>query len=206
MSCSSVRASPRAFVISWRTVTNTSGPLRPCLMETSLMRDKRRGLVVDPQSVVEPQAPARPHASRQRNRRQEPAAAGVPVGSDFAGGRHRIEVDPVPKRRKLAARQGFAFAAVERGRQRRCRCGPDQVRPSFLAADPVAQAFEFHAKPLCLPTSRYCARAERCRQFVNREPRLRPPLTAAMGRPGCRGRSGIIHTPCPCTSIWSICG
>lgn len=41
MSCSSLSARPLALLISWRTVTKTSAPLRPCLASTLLMVDRR---------------------------------------------------------------------------------------------------------------------------------------------------------------------
>src|SRR5205085_7135065 len=42
MSCSSESTSPPGSLTSWRTVTNTSAPLRPCFGTTSAMRETRR--------------------------------------------------------------------------------------------------------------------------------------------------------------------
>src|SRR5262245_50881256 len=69
----------------------------------------------DPQRLVEFETSARPHAARQRDGRQEAAALGMSVGSEFRLAHGRQEVKPVPERRQFIARPRLGVVAVERG-------------------------------------------------------------------------------------------
>ena len=138
MSCSSRQRQRRvACVISWRTVTNTSAPVRPCLSVDARRCARLRVIgVADPQRRVKLQPAAGPHAPRQRHRRQEAAAR-----ADGRPGRARTavqrqEVQPVPQRRqgrRAAARSSSRSVAAAPPRHRATSSRP------LGAADPAAE-------------------------------------------------------------------
>jgi hypothetical protein len=92
-----------------------------------------------PQRREELQPAARPHAPRQRHRRQEAAALRVAVGADLALARLRQEVQPVRQRRDGVAARGRRVVAVQRGRPAAQRRGGDLVVQRLGAALPGGQ-------------------------------------------------------------------
>ena len=62
------------------------------------------------------QAPAGPHAPRQRHRRQKAAAPGVAVWAQLALARKGQKIHPVPQRRQHRALRGRRVFSVQRGR------------------------------------------------------------------------------------------
>ena len=80
----------------------------------------------------------RPHAARQRHRRQEAAALGVAVGAERAG-RHQAEegaIEPVIERRQRLAALGERVVAVERRGELGHAHRRDHVGGALLAPDP----------------------------------------------------------------------
>src|SRR5215831_13341987 len=98
----------------------------------------------DEQRPMEFEPRAGPHTAWQRDRRQEPAALWMPVGSDFRLAHGRQEVKPVPERRQFIARPRLRIIAVERGSERCDRDRRDQVLYDFFAADPRSQMLDVY--------------------------------------------------------------
>src|SRR5262245_38246156 len=93
----------------------------------------------DVQGPMEFKPRARPHTARQRDGRQEAAALGMSIGSEFRLAHGRQEVKPVPKWRRLVAPPRLRVIAIKRGGERRDRDRRDHILCDFLAADPRAQ-------------------------------------------------------------------
>ena len=89
--------------------------------------------------LVPLQAAARPHAARQRHRRQKTAPLHVAVGANVGLARLRQKVQPVPQWRQCGAGHGRRVITVQRGRQRAHRRGGDAVGQGFGLADPALQ-------------------------------------------------------------------
>ena len=97
------------------------------------------------------QLAARPHAARQRHRRQEVAALGMAVRADLRLGRDLQEVEPVPERRQGIAglRVGIVLLVEGRG-QGADREGGGEILHGLRPADPVLEFFQRHLGfPLC---------------------------------------------------------
>ena len=101
-------------------------------------------LLADPERPVEHEAAARPHASRQFDRRQEAAAHRMAIATDFGLPRQWNEVQPVPERgqRVSGARCG---GMVERCRERRGRRPRDQIVLRLRSSDPRKKGFDIDA-------------------------------------------------------------
>ena len=92
----------------------------------------------DRQRGGETETPTRPHATRQRHRRQESAALRMAVVADFRLAARRPEINPVPQRRQSVA-DGRRLRMIQRGRQRRDECRVDGVDAGLGLADPLTQ-------------------------------------------------------------------
>ncbi len=102
-----------------------------------------RDRVADLQHLLVPmQAAARPHAARQRHRRQKPAALRMAVGAQAGLAYRRQKVQPVPQLGQRRARDRIRIVAVQRGRQCTYRRGGDAVAEGFGLADPNLQLGE----------------------------------------------------------------
>src|SRR5215211_4034452 len=88
---------------SWRTVTNTNGPVRPTLLTTSSTVDVRTT-----------SSPTRT-GERNSNRPPEAAAPGVAVRADLGLPVHRQEIQPVPQRRQRCAGRYRPYRVVQCG-------------------------------------------------------------------------------------------
>ena len=64
-----------------------------------------------------------PHAPRQRDRRQQPAAPRVTIGTQLRSPMPVQKKQPVPQRRQRIARLRLRILAIERGGQRSHRPG-----------------------------------------------------------------------------------
>ena len=99
-------------------------------------------LVADPKGSGESDAPARPHAPRQRHRRQEIAPFGVAVdvkiGMEGAG----QEIEPVPTRRHRIAGNRFGVVPIQRRRETRQGRRRDHVRGVLGAPNPLPEVVE----------------------------------------------------------------
>ncbi len=127
---------------------------------------------------------ARPHPTRQRHRRQETAALGMPVGSELACPCGRVEEHPMPAQRQRRAgprRRG----AIERRRHHRHAIGGDDVVQHLRASDPFLQAIEighansFRIRSLCSPIA------------GTRPSVVRSPSTCAGGAGSCTSPCGV---------------
>ena len=133
------RPARRCAVISCRTLTNTSVPVRPIFSVTSCDRRHAREVIADAQRLVEFELAARPHPTRQRHRRQKAAALGVAVRSRFptadaaAGSRASATAAAAACRRRSLGR------AVQRRRQRRIGRRGGRVFHGLGLADPVGR-------------------------------------------------------------------
>jgi hypothetical protein len=87
------------------------------------------------------EAAARPHATRQRHRRQEATALRVAVRSDLGLAVHRQEIEPVPARRHGVTVQR-RVVAVQRGAERAQRDERRRVLHGLGPTDPAAQVFD----------------------------------------------------------------
>ena len=124
MSCSSTSAVPLAPDKVCLTVTKTMAPVEPVLGSIDLISETRRA--VSPMRSGSPsknEAAARPHAARQRDRRQELAALAVAVRPDLRRRSGLEEIEPVPERR-----QGIAHAGLGIGARRGSRSAPGRAR------------------------------------------------------------------------------
>ena len=101
--------------------------------------------------LVEGEAAAGPHSSRQVDRRQELAACLGTVGAKLGLGRHRQEIEPVPGGRNRVARPDGRFGQIEHRRQcpHRCRAGdvcggPAAANPGGVIAGVCVGNSRFH--------------------------------------------------------------
>jgi len=133
-------------------------------IETALDEDKRAGAalldghvvdgrgsrnpVTDPYGRAKLELAAGPHAARQRHRRKEAAALGVPIGADFRLSMHRQKIQPVPKVRQGGAGLYGRRRVVQRGGQRDDWCRVDGVLDGLAASDPGAKFFSLQAHSL----------------------------------------------------------
>ena len=157
------RAGSPSRPISWRTVTNTSGPLAPSLRSTDWMVERRTTRIADADVAAESDAAARPHAARQLvHRRQEAAALRMSVRADLRLARVGQEEQPVAERRhgvaflrtadrrdRVSRRAGRADLMSRgrgfprRGRSRRSSRSPS--RPSCQAASNLMSCAPCHS-------------------------------------------------------------
>src|SRR5262249_62421682 len=107
----------------------------------------------DVQGAMESKPRARPHTARQRDGRQEAAALGMSIGSEFRLAHGRQEVKPVPKWRQLVAPPRLRVIAIKRGGERRDRDRRDHILCDFLAADPRAQMVDVYRHAFRLPSA-----------------------------------------------------
>src|SRR5262249_9685596 len=127
---------------------------------------------------------AGPHGAREGEGRQEAAALGMSIGSEFRLAHGRQEVKPVPKWRQLVARPRLRVVAIERGGERRDRGRRDHILCDFLAADPRAQMVDIYRHAFSLRSARVAAT-----KIVSKLT-LQTPVTAA----SWRTLSDIVHT------------
>ena len=104
MSCASVIATIPPLLISWRTRTNMSGPWRPCFCVTSTTRGDPCDIFSYPQRAEKFQPTARKHSPRERHRRNETSALGMPIWTEFRLVVKREKVKPVPQERQPITR------------------------------------------------------------------------------------------------------
>ena len=129
-------------LISWRTLTKTSGPVRPDLLRHVMDGRNPRHRISHPNRLMELELAARPHATGQGDRGQEAAALGVSVRADFRLAVERQEIQPVPERGERRSRSRALRRAVERGRQRRIGGGRHHIRHRFGTADPFSKVHD----------------------------------------------------------------
>ena len=188
---------------------------RPSLLGNDVLDGRRPDdVVTDAQRAAEVEPTTGPHPARQRNRREEPTALGMPVGPEFGLPVHRQEVEPVPEgRQRGAGRDGLDRVVqrrVQRGDRGRCHDvgrrlrAPDPRRQVDLVASPVRRHGRLPPRRVVrlttpsLSTDRvkhHHESAQGCEASLQAADRASGLLSP--GRRTCRSRRGACGTPPP---------